>query len=36
MSVEIHDDWVEATMYLNMEVLKEQLEQQRREIASAA
>jgi len=36
LAVEIHEDWVEATRYLNMEVLKEQLKQQRREIASAA
>jgi len=36
LAVEIHEDWVEATRYLNMEVLKEQLKQQRREMASAA
>jgi len=36
LAVEIHEDWVEATRYLNMEVLKEQLKQQRRERASAA
>jgi putative transposase len=36
LAVEIHEDWVEATRYLNMEVLKEQLKEQRRELASAA
>jgi putative transposase len=36
LAVEIHEDWVEATRYLNMEVLKEQLKQQRREMVSAA
>ncbi len=36
LAVEIHEDWVEATRYLDMEVLKEQLKQQRREMASAA
>ena len=36
LAVEIHEDWVEAIRYLDMEVLKEQLKQQRREIASAA
>jgi putative transposase len=36
LAVEIHEDWVEAIRYLNMEVLKEQLKQQRREVASAA
>jgi len=36
LAVEIHEDWVEATRYLNMEVLKEQLKQQRRDLASAA
>jgi len=36
LAVEIHEDWVEATRYLNMEVLKEQLKQQRRELVSAA
>jgi hypothetical protein len=34
--VEIHEDWVEAIRYLNMEVLKEQLKEQRRELAPAA
>ena len=33
LAVEIHEDWVEATRYLNMEVLKEQLKEQRRELA---
>ena len=27
LAVEIHEDWVEATRYLNMEVLKEQLKE---------
>lgn len=36
LAVEIHEDWVEAIRYLNMEVLKEQLKQQRREMAPAA
>jgi putative transposase len=36
LAAEIHEDWVEATRYLNMEVLKEQLKEQRRELASAA
>jgi putative transposase len=36
LAVEIHEDWVEATRYLDMEVLKEHLKQQRREIAPAA
>jgi transposase-like protein len=36
LAVEIHEDWVEATRYLNMEVLKEQLKQQRRELTPAA
>jgi putative transposase len=36
LAVEIHEDWVEATRYLDMEVLKEQFKQQRREMASAA
>jgi len=36
LAVEIHEDWVEATRYLNMEVLKEQLKEQRREMAPAA
>jgi transposase-like protein len=36
LAVEIHEDWVEAIRYLDMEVLKEQLKQQRREMPSAA
>jgi transposase-like protein len=36
LAVEIHEDWVEAIRYLDMEVLKEQLKQQRRDMASAA
>ena len=36
LAVEIHEDWVEAIRYLNMEVLKEQLKEQRRELAPAA
>jgi putative transposase len=36
LAVEIHEDWVEAIRYLNMEVLKEQLKEQRREMAPAA
>jgi putative transposase len=36
LAVEIHEDWVEATRYLNMEVLKEQLKEQRRELVPAA
>jgi putative transposase len=36
LAVEIHEDWVEATRYLNMEVLKEQLKEQKREMAPAA
>ena len=32
LAVEIHEDWVEAIRYLNMEVLKEQLKEQRREL----
>ena len=36
LAVEIHEDWVEAIRYLNMEVLKEQLKGQRREMAPAA
>jgi transposase-like protein len=35
LAAEIHEDWVEATRYLNMEVLKEELKEQRR-LASAA
>ena len=36
LAVEIHEDWVEATRYLNMAVLQEQLKEQRREMAPAA
>ena len=36
LAVEIHEDWVEAIRYLNMEVLKEQIKEQRRELAPAA
>jgi putative transposase len=36
LAVEIHEDWVEATRYLDMEVLREHLKQQRRELAPAA
>ena len=36
LAIEIHEDWVEAIRYLNMEVLKEQLKEQRRELAPAA
>jgi transposase-like protein len=36
LTVEIHEDWVEATRYLNMEVLKEQIKEQRRDLAPAA
>jgi putative transposase len=36
LAVEIHEDWIEATRYLNMEVLKEHLKEQRREMAPAA
>src|ERR1700754_1737644 len=35
LAVEIHEDWVEAIRYLNMEVLQEQLKEQRREPAAA-
>jgi len=36
LAVEIDEDWVEATRYLNMEMLREQLKAQRRELAPAA
>lgn len=36
LAVEIHEDWVEATRYLNMEVLKEQRKERWREIVPAA
>jgi hypothetical protein len=34
--VEIHEDWIEATRYLDMEVLKDHFKQQQREMPSAA
>jgi putative transposase len=36
LAVEIDEDWVEATRYLDMEVLREQLRDQRREMLPAA
>jgi len=36
LAVEIHEDWVEAIRFMNIEVLKEQLTEQRRELAPAA
>ena len=36
LAVEIDEDWVEATRYLDMEVLREQLREQRRELQPAA
>jgi putative transposase len=36
LAAEIHEDWIEAIRYLNMEVLKEQLKEQRRELVPAA
>jgi putative transposase len=36
LAVEIDEDWVEATRYLNMDMLREQLRTQRREMAPAA
>ena len=36
LAVEIDEDWVEATRYLNMDMLREQLRAQRREMAPAA
>jgi putative transposase len=36
LAAEMDEDWVEATRYLNMEFLREQLKEQRRELASAA
>ena len=35
LAVEIHEDWIEATRYLDMEVLKDHFKQQR-EMPSAA
>lgn len=36
LAVEIHEDWIEATRYLDMEVLKDHFKQQQREMPSAA
>ena len=36
LAVEIHEDWIEATRYLDMEVLKDHFKQQQREMLSAA
>jgi putative transposase len=36
LAVEINEDWVEATRYLNMDMLKEHLKEQRREVGAAA
>jgi hypothetical protein len=36
LSVEIHEDWIEATRYLNMDLLAERLKEQRREAGVAA
>lgn len=36
LAVEIHEDWIEATRYLDMEVLKDHCKQQQREMPSAA
>ena len=36
LAAEMDEDWVEATRYLNMEFLREQLKEQRRELPSAA
>ena len=36
LAVEIHEDWNEATRYLDMEVLKDHFKQQQREMPSAA
>jgi putative transposase len=36
LAVEIDEDWVEATRYLDMQVLREQLREQRRELQPAA
>lgn len=36
LAVELHEEWVEATRYLDMEALKEQLKEQRRDLAPAA
>lgn len=36
LAVEIHEDWIEATRYLDMEVLKDHFKQQRHDLAPAA
>jgi putative transposase len=36
LAVEIHEDWIEATRYLNMDLLAERLKEQRRETGMAA
>jgi putative transposase len=36
LAVEIHEDWVEATRYLNMELLRERLKEQHRDVEAAA
>jgi putative transposase len=36
LAVEIHEDWIEATRYLNMDLLAERLKEQRRETGVAA
>ncbi len=36
LAVEINEDWVEATRYLNMDMLKDHLKEQRREVGVAA
>ncbi len=36
LSAEMDEDWVEATRYLNMEFLREQLKEQRRQLTPAA
>jgi putative transposase len=36
LAAEIHEDWIEATRYLNMDLLAERLKEQRREVGAAA
>jgi transposase-like protein len=36
LAVEIHEDWIEATRYLNMELLEEHKREQLRRRAQAA
>jgi putative transposase len=36
LAVEIQEDWIEATRYLNMDLLAERLKEQRREVTAAA